>query len=400
MEENENVVEETTQEQTVETVDESKFDSAGDDSVIKIDLSKPIEEDATREQSTDEVPVRDESETSEEVREENVEEQNEEPTGEKEQAVQNEEPALEEVVDEEVVEEAKELAEEAVEAIAEAQETGKELPENIQKLVDFMEETGGSLEDYVELNKDYSNLDNLTALTEYYKKTKPHLSAEEINFLIEDSFNYDEEVDEERDIKKKKIALKEQVASAKAYLDGQKSKYYDEIKAGSRLTPEQQKAWDFFNRYNKESEENQKAAESAKLKFDKKTNEVFNDKFKGFEYNVGDKKYRFNVKDAEKVKTTQSDINNFVKKFLAEDNTMSDASGYHKSLFTAMNPDAVAKHFYEQGKADALKESVSKSKNVSMEPRQSHGQIEAGGLKFKVLGDSSDDFKFKIKKRK
>jgi len=398
MEENENVVEETTQEQIV---DENKFKSADDDDVIKVDLSQPIkeEEDATGEQSTDEVPVRDESEASEEVREENVKEQNEEPAREEEQTVQNEEPALEEVIDEEVVEEAKELAEEAVEAIAEAQETGKELPENIQKLIDFMEETGGSLEDYVELNRDYSDLDNLTALNEYYRRTKPHLNAEEINFLIEDSFNYDEELDDEKEIRKKKIALKEQVASAKAYLDGQKSKYYDEIKAGSRLTPEQQKAWDFFNRYNKESEENQKVAESAKLKFDKKTNEVFNDKFKGFEYNVGDKKYRFNVKDADKVKTTQSDINNFVKKFLSEDNTMSDAKGYHKSLFTAMNPDAIAKHFYEQGKADALKESVAKSKNVSMEPRQSHGQIEAGGLKVKVLGETSNDFKFKIKNK-
>ena len=400
MEENENVVEETTQEQAV---DESKFKSAGDDSVIKVDLNQPIkeeEEDATGEQSTDEVPVRDEPEASEEVREENVEEQNEESAREEEQTVQDEEPALEEVVDEEIVEEAKELAEEAVEAIAEAEASGKELPENIQKLVDFMEETGGSLEDYVELNRDYSNLDNLTALTEYYKRTKPHLSADEINFLIEDSFNYDEEVDDERDIKKKKIALKEQVASAKAYLDGQKSKYYDEIKAGSRLTPDQQKAWDFFNRYNKESEENTKIAEKAKLIFNNKTDEVFNNDFKGFDYNVGDKKYRFKVKDAEQVKSTQSDINNFVKKFLAEDNTMSDAKGYHKSLFTAMNADAIAKHFYEQGKADALKQSVAKSKNINMEPRQSHGEVEAGGIKVKVLGDNSSDFKFKIKNNK
>ena len=398
MEENENVAEEATQKQTV---DESKFESAGDDSVIKVDLSKPIqEENADTEQSTDEVPVRDESETSEEIREENVEEQAEESTGEEEQAVQNEEPALEEIKEEETEETIEEIAEQVEEAITEAKETGQELPENIQKLLDFMEETGGSLEDYVELNRDYSDLDNLTALTEYYKRTKPHLTAEEINFLIEDSFNYDEEVDEERDIKKKKIALKEQVASAKAYLDGQKSKYYDEIKAGSRLTPDQQKAWDFFNRYNKESEENQIVAEKAKSIFDKKTNDVFNSKFKGFEYNVGDKNYRFNVKDAEKVKTTQSDINNFVKKFLAEDNTMSDAKGYHKSLFTAMNADAVAKHFYEQGKADALKESVAKSKNVSMSPRQSHGEVEAGGLKFKVLGDNSSNFKFKIKNKK
>ena len=392
MQEDENI------EETTSVVDETKFESAGDDSVIKVDLNKPVEnetQEAAAEVADD--TVDDAGVVGSDEDAEPVQEQEEvQPEAE----AQEESIVLEEITDDEPNEALKDLVEEVEEAVEKAEATGQALPENIQKLMDFMEETGGSLEDYVELNRDYSDLDNLTALTEYYKRTKPHLSADEINFLIEDSFNYDEELDDERDVKKKKIALKEQVASAKAYLDGQKSKYYDEIKAGSRLTAEQQKAWDFFNRYNKESEENQKVAESAKLKFNKKTNEVFNDKFKGFEYNVGEKKYRFNVKDAEKVKDTQSDINNFVKKFLAEDNTMSDAKGYHKSLFTAMNPDAVAKHFYEQGKADALKESVSKSKNVSMSPRQSHGEVEAGGLKFKVLGDDSNDFKFKIKKRK
>jgi len=392
MQEDENI------EETTSVVDETKFESAGDDSVIKVDLNKPVEnetQEAAAEVAND--TVDDAGVVGSDEDAEPVQEQEEvQPEAE----AQEESIVLEEITDDEPNEALKDLVEEVEEAVEKAEATGQALPENIQKLMDFMEETGGSLEDYVELNRDYSDLDNLTALTEYYKRTKPHLSADEINFLIEDSFNYDEELDDERDIKKKKIALKEQVASAKAYLDGQKSKYYDEIKAGSRLTAEQQKAWDFFNRYNKESEENQKVAESAKLKFNKKTNEVFNDKFKGFEYNVGEKKYRFNVKDAEKVKDTQSDINNFVKKFLAEDNTMSDAKGYHKSLFTAMNPDAVAKHFYEQGKADALKESISKSKNVNMSPRQSHGEVEAGGLKFKVLGDDSNDFKFKIKKRK
>jgi len=402
MEENENVVEEATQEETTQeqVVDESKFKSAGDDNVIKVDLNKPIDDNENQEETTE--PEADGSGTddsrvvaSDESTAATEEQEDVQPQAE----TQELEEVLEEVT-EESTEEVKELAEEVQEAVNEAQQTGEDLPENIQKLIDFMNETGGSLQDYVDLNRDYSELDNLTALTEYYRVTKPHLSADEIDFLIEDQFNFDEEVDDEKDIKKKKIALKEQVASAKAYLDVQKSKYYEEIKAGSRLTPEQQKAWDFFNRYNKESEENQKVAENAKLKFNKKTDEVFNDKFKGFEYNVGDKKYRFNVKDAEKVKTTQSDINNFVKKFLNEDNTMSDAKGYHKSLFTAMNPDVVAKHFYEQGKADALKESVAKSKNVSMSPRQSHGEVEAGGLKFRVLGKSSDDFKFKIKNKK
>jgi len=392
MEENEKVTEEVAQEtqDTQETqevekpvVDESKFESAGDDSVIKIDMSAPVVE---QEQ------VEDVEDSAEEPVVEVVEE---EPQTKVETEVETSESVLQEVTEEEVAET------EAVveEAIAESEATGNPLPENVQKLVDFMDETGGTLEDYVNLNKDYSELDNMTALTEYYKRTKPHLDADEIEFLIEDSFNYDEELDEERDIRRKKLALKEQVASAKAYLDGQKSKYYEEVKAGSRLTPEAQKAMNFFNRYNKESEQNEKVASEAKLKFNQKTDQVFNDKFKGFEYNVGDKKYRFNVKNAKEVKNTQSDINNFVKKFLAEDNTMSDAKGYHKSLFTAMNADAIAQHFYEQGKADAVKDSVNKAKNVNMDPRQTHNAFEGGGMKVRVLGENSSDFKFKIKKR-
>ena len=384
-------------------VEETKFMSEDDDNVIKVDLSKPPQEkteekDATTEQSTDEVPVRDESKVSEEVREENVEAEVEKPAGK--EGVQDDQPVIEEITNEEVEEKVEELTEEVEEAVAKAEETGKPLPENIQKLVDFMEETGGSLEDYVRLNQDYTDMDNLTVLQEYYKITKPHLSAEERGFLMEENFSYDDEADDEKDIRKKKIALKEQVAEAKAYLDRQKSKYYEEIKAGSKLTKEQQKAVDFFNRYNKESEETQKATEAAKSFFTKETDKVFNDNFKGFEYNVGDKKYRFNVKNANEVKSKQSDINNFVKKFLNKDGLMSDAKGYHKSIYTAMNADAVAKHFYEQGKADAMKDSVAKSKNVDMTPRQDHKNFEAGGLKFKVLGDDSSDFKFKIKKRK
>ena len=399
MEENKDVVEETTQ-ATEQPVEESKFDSAGDDSVYKVDLSKPpkTKEDAVPEQSTDEVPVRDESETSGEVQEEN-EKVVEELTGESSDKVQDETPVIEEITDEKVEEKVEELVEETKEAIVEAQETGKELPENVQKLMNFMEETGGSLEDYVRLNQDYSQYDDMTILREYYKQTKKHLDDDEISFLMDDSFSYDEEIDEPKDIKKKKIALKEQVASAKAYLDGQKSKYYEEIKAGSKLTSEQQKAVEFFNRYNKESEESQKVVEQQAKTFKMKTDNFFNQDFKGFEYNVGDKRYRFNVKNTNEIKDNQSDINNFVKKFLNEKNEMSDAAGYHKSLFTAMNPDAIAKHFYEQGKSDALKASIAKSKNVDMNPRQAFGEVKAGGLKFKVLGDDSNDFKFKIKNK-
>ena len=398
-EKNENVVEETTQEtqEQVEQkpeIDESKFESAGDDSVLKVDFTKPPK------QKNDEQPESTNTNEEDVVQEKTVEQTtNQEEVVEQVAEENTETPVLEELTEEQVSEKAEELAEEAQEAIAEAEATGQPIPENIQKLMDFMEDTGGDLNDYVKLNQDYSDMDNQDLLYEYYKQTKPHLNAEEISFLMEDEFSYNEDTDDEREIRRKKLALKEQVASAKSHLDGQKSKYYEDIKAGSKLTPEQQKAIDFFNRYNKESEEAQKITKQQTDTFLNKTNKVFNDKFKGFEYNIGDKKFRFNVKDSQKIKETQSDINNFVKKFLNKKNQMEDAAGYHKSLYTAMNADAIANHFYEQGKADALKNSVAKSKNVNMNPRQAHGKIEAGGLKFKVLGDNSSDFKFKIKNK-
>ena len=376
-----------------------------EDGDIKINFNSPpvVEneiEDADTEQEATDVVADEQTEVVQEVVEEEPQQQ---------EAVQDEEPVaespvIEEITDEEEAavqeEDMQEIADEVQEAVQHSEATGEPLPEGVQDLLKFMEETGGSLEDYVNLNKDYSQVDNLEALHEYYRATKPHLSMEEVNFLIEDSFDYDEEVDDDLDVKRKKLALKEQVADAKAYLDGQKSKYYNDIKGGSKLTADQQKAIDFFNRYNVESEKNSKLTEKSKSAFLSRTDQVFNDKFKGFEYNVGDKKYRFNVKNAKEVKSTQSDINNFIGKFLGEDNTMTDVKGYHKSLYTAMNSDAIAQHFYEQGKADALKNSIAKSKNVSMQPRQGHGEVSVGGTKFKVLsGDSSKDYKIRMRKK-
>ena len=363
------------------------------DNITRIDLSKPplqkseeVEKQPTKEEEVV-VVNEDPKEKPETVKEQEVVEQKEDI------------PMIQEVTDEEPTEE--DIKVEIEEAVTEAETTGEPLPENIQKVVNFMNETGGDLSDYVNLNRDVSKLDDSEVLDEYYRTTKSHLSPEERNFLLEDSFGYDEDEDDSKEIRKKKIALKEQVAEARAYLDGQKSKYYEEIKAGSKLTKEQQDAINFFNTYQQDEENQKKLTKKSKDAFLKKTNNVFNKNFKGFDYEIGDKKFRFNVKDVDKVKTTQSDINNFIDKFVDKDKTtIEDAKGYHKSLFTAMNADAIAKHFYEQGKADAIKNTVAKDKNINMDPRKTHGETETGGLKFKVLGDSADDFKFKIKRKK
>ena len=373
--------------------------SVDEDGTIKLDLRQ----NAVQEQSADEVPVRDEPAVSEEVPAENLEQPAEEPAGEEtpvEEPVEQQ-PVLQEITEEEVEEAAEELADEIEEAVAEQAASGVELPENIQKVVDFMNETGGSLEDYVKLNTDYASLNEDQLLREYYEAVYTSYDKEDIDFLLNDKFSYDEDLDDEREIRLKKLERKEALAKAKNHLDGLKSKYYDEIKMGSKLNPEQQKAVEFFNRYNKESEEAAKVAERQTSRFKQESAKVFNEKFEGFDYNVGDKKYRFKVNDAGQVKETQGDINNFIKKFLNEKGEMKDAKGYHKSLFTAMNADQVAQHFYEQGKADAVKDSMARTKNVNMNPRGVHEEVTASnGWKIRAVdsGQSSSRLKVKFKK--
>ena len=364
--------------------------------MYKVDLTQPPKQEETKEEPVQEAPA-------EEVVEEVVEEKSEE----------KEEEVAEESIIEEITNEKDTTDDPGVEGSIEVTDTTPEqeevlqktetqeqvdYPENIQELVKFMNETGGTLEDYVTLNKDYDKFGQMDLLHEYYTQTKPHLTADEIVFLIDDKFSYDKEVDDPKDIKRKELSFKEEVAQAKNHLNQLKDSYYREIKGGSRLTPEAQKAMDFFNRYNEESEANKKTTQSQRDVFNNKTNSLFNDKFKGFEYNVGEKRFRFNVKNVNEVRENQSDINNFTKKFLDKENKMADAPGYHKALFTAMNSDAIAQHFYEQGKSDAIKESVKTAKNINMDPRSAHQEVEVGGIKARVIsGDDLSGIKLKLK---
>ena len=363
------------------------------DETFKVDLNKKEEEDAVEEQKTDEVSVRDGSEVSEEVPQENKQEAIEEPSGESKEKEEEEVITISEITEEE-----QQTEEPVVEQTTEPVVEQRQLPENIEKLVKFMEDTGGTVEDYVRLNADYSNVDDNTLIREYYKQTKPHLNMEEVNFLLEDSFSYDEEVDEERDIKKKKLAFKEEIAKARKFLEDTKSKYYDEIKLRPGVTQEQQKAMDFFNRYNEE----QKMVKSNHDRFKLNTKNYFNQDFKGFDFSVGEKKFRYGVSNTEKVADAQSDLTNFVGKFLNEKGEVKDYASYHKAIYAAENVDTIAGHFYEQGKADAIKDMTAKSKNISNEPRTtSTGDVYINGLKVKAIdGVDSSKLKLRIKNNK
>ena len=284
---------------------------------------------------------------------------------------------------------------EVKEALRDEKVLGKQLPENIEKLVSFMEETGGTIEDYTRLNADYSNVDEKTLLKEYYKKNKPYLDDSDVELLLED-FDYDEDLEEDRDIRKKKLAFKEEVAKAKGFLEETKVKYYDEIKLRSNVNPNTQKATDFFNRYNKQQE----AAKQQHEQFQESTKQLFNDDFEGFDIKVGDKSYKYNIQNRDKVAENQSNINNLVGKFLDSDGNVSDTKGYHKAMYAADNVDKIASHFYEQGKADAVKDVMNKSKNLSdTRARSSQGDVFLNGFKVKAIS-GADSTKLKIKTKK
>ena len=361
------------------------------DETIKVDLNKK-EEDAVEEQKTDEVSVRDGSEVSEEVPQENNEETIEEPSGE------SKEKEEEVITISEITEEEQQTEEPVVEQTTEPVVEQRQLPENIEKLVQFMEDTGGTVEDYVRINADYSNVDNNTLLQEYYRRTRPHLDYEEISFLMEDNFNYDEEVDDERDIRKKKLAYKEEIAKAKNFLEETKKKYYDEIKLRPGVTQEQQKAMDFFNRYNEE----QKMVQEQHGRFKQRTDNFFNKEFKGFNFDVGDKKFRFKVANTTNVAKNQSDLTNLVGKFLDNKGEVKDYAGYHKAIYAAENADTIASHFYEQGKSDAIKDMTAKSKNITEDARQTAanaGDVFINGLRVKAIsGANSSKLRIKTKK--
>jgi len=384
--------EETTVQAPVEQQEPAKekisYKAVKDDGTIKVDLSKlkqfQEQEESAQEEKTEEVPVASEPEVNKEATKET-----------------KEETVLEEVTQEEIAEAEKAEVETIVEEKpVEEKQPEVVVPENLQDLVKFMEETGGSLEDYTRLNADYSTVDDNALLREYYKTTKPHLDMEEINFLIEDNFQVDEDIDEPRDIKKKKLAFKEEIVKARKHLTGLKDQYYKEVKLGSKLTSEQKEAVDFYNTYNQEQATNSEIQKRQFDHFQKSTNNVFSANFKGFDFNVGEKTYRYNINDVQDVKTYQSDIVNFVGEFLDKNNMMKDAKGYHKALYAGKNIDKIVKHFYEQGKADAIKETTMSAKNIDMSPRTTAKPVvDTGGMKFRVLsGDDSSRLKFKINK--
>ena len=387
-------------EQAIEegSVDESY--GLQDDGVYKVNLDKPPtpKEDAIQEQETESVSVGDGAEDSPEV-DEQVREQDTKEENEKEEVVDDSPLQLvnDEPQEEEKQEVQKEIQQETKQELKQ-EEQKVVLPENVEKLVQFMEETGGTVEDYVNLNRDISKMDNTTLLREYYKNTKPHLDADDVDFLFNKNFAYDEETDDPSEVKAKQLAFKEELYNAQNYFNSSREKYYADLKLRKQesVAPEYTEAMEYYNNSKQQSEE----YNNLQKEFIEKTNKVFNDNFKGFDFKVGENKYRFKVDNTEKVKQYQSDISNFINEFLGDDGSVADAAGYHRALFAAKNADKIANHFYEQGRADAVKEAAKQAKNINMDPRSDNSTIKTEyGDKIRVVsGNSSDKLRIKWNK--
>ena len=379
-------------------VDE-KYSPKEVDGVVKIDLDKfkEQEDNAIQERETKEIPVGERTGDSEkvdgEIRQQTTEEAKTVPT--KEKVLEQSNGPLELITEEE---ETKETPVKKIEEKVIEKEEPNILPENIDKLIKFMDETNGTLEDYVELNKDISKYDNTSLLREYYNKTKPHLDSGDIDFILNKNFGYDAETDDPSDVKAKQLAFKEELFNAQNHFAKSKETYYADLKLRKQndIAPEYKEAYDYYNKQQDLIKENEILAKD----FLNKTDAVFSDDFKGFDFSVGKNKYRFKVENPLKVKDFQSDIKNFANEFIGDDGTVADAKGYHKALFAGRNADKIANHFYEQGRADSIREQAKLSKNIDMSPRVDNTSIvNSNGQKIKVVsGDDSSKLRIKWNK--
>ena len=255
------------------------------------------------------------------------------------------------------------------ELMAERKES-EELPEDVSAYMKYKKETGRGFDDFVKLKKDFDSMDSEELLKDYLTSTQEGLDSNDIDTLLED-YRFDEDIDDDLTIKKVKIAKKKVVAEAKKYFNSQKEKYKMPLESSEAFVSDDEKEmYQSYKQYTKEAKTIEEENNRKRQWFDQKTNDVFNNEFKGFEFNVNNKKITFSPGDANELKRNQSTPQNFIGKFLDDQGLMKDATGYHKSLSIAMNPDRFAKFFYEQGLADATDDVTRKIKNINMSERR------------------------------
>jgi len=332
---------------------------------------------------------------------------------EKEQEILDQHEDKEQVT-EEVVEQDTELSEEKVlkflgdrygreitsfDDLVTEKEVTPEMPEDVAAYLKYKKETGRGIDDYVRLNRDFDSMNEDALLKEYYKATEDGLDSDDINIMMED-FSYDEELDDESEVKKKKLAKKKILSKAKKYFEKQKEYYKQPLESSGGLTAEQEEELGAYRKYIESAKTHKEETERRQTWFTEKTDQLFNSEFKGFEFKLDDKNVTFNPGSADELKKIQSNPMNFISKYLDDTGLLKDSVGYHKALAVAMNPEKFAKFFYEQGKSEATEDVMRKTKNVNMGERRTPEVTSKGGMKIRAMSEpSSRGLKIKSKRK-
>ena len=245
-------------------------------------------------------------------------------------------------------------------------EEAEALPEDVAAYMKYKKETGRGFEDFLSLKKDFDSMDSESLLKNYLSATQEGLDAEDIDSLMDD-YRYDEDIDDDAHIKRVKITTKKAVAEAKKFFNAQKEQYKVPLESSAPLVSDEEKEiYESYKQYTKQAKTVEQENERKRNWFNQKSDEVFSGEFKGFEFNVNDKRITFSPGDANELKKAQATPANFINKFLDEQGLINDAAGYHRSLAVAMNPEKFAKFFYEQGQADATEGTMKNIKNIQM----------------------------------
>jgi hypothetical protein len=270
-------------------------------------------------------------------------------------------------------------------------EANADIPEDVAAYLEYRKKTGRSFADYSKLNRDFGAMDEKQLLREYYSATEDSLDAEDIDYMMDD-FSYDVDMDEENVIKKKKVAFKKEIGKAKKFFNSQKEMYKEPLESSTAsFSQEQKEQLEAYNTYVKDANTFDEEAKRKRDWFLNKTDEVFHNEFKGFDFKIGeDKTVTFlPTKNVDEIKRLNSDSSNLFKRFIDEETGLvSDAQGYHRAVSVAQNPERFAKFFYEQGQADATTDVTKKMKNVNMSTRNAPQVTKKDGMTIRAINPS------------
>ena len=263
----------------------------------------------------------------------------------------------------------------------------RELPEDVKKYLDFREETNGrGFSDFLEYQKDFSSMSDEDKVKKFIKENNPTYTKEDVEDVFEDRYSFDEDYDDEKDVRKKKRELRKMSDDAEKYFTEQKSKWGTKLGSSEETIPEDyvqsKQQWD---EYQKQQSEIAEINQDKSNFFVNETDKMFNENFKGFEFKVGEQTINHLSSNPKDVSESQKDLSGFFNSFLDENGYVKDVEGYHKAMYVAMNYESILESVYETAVANHLEKESKISKNIDMGRARKSPETIKSGMKMKII---------------